>query len=795
MEKQEKEMTKKTLFRTLLLSYLLILAVSVTAGILLCVSTLGELRRNTRELGQMSMELMDQSICQMEESLRLFGNQIRTRKETVAMVYEQPDLTERSREKIAKLISELNRQSAWNPYAAEIFLWFFNPQLTVSTDGTAKGEEGLFFLLQDKLRLNREELLAQLKQTGKNAVFLTGKEKQGSAEQAVFLIKPEKGEGLSRDLILIQISKNAFLELLGGGTDELLLGQNRVFWLQSKANGMILAPARAGDLCETEEVRNITVQETGKATEPIRIRRDGQDLAVMAYDTGRDFIIYASMDYSSYAALEDRQIRTMLLVGIVYLLAGLALICYETRKNYRPVRNLSELVSGKVPVAAEDELSALESGIRSLIDASDDLELEKQRRKKEEKEKKIRRLLTHSWEGNAFHRITEECGLAFPVDEIVTAAVFLKQTEFLFFHEEESRPEDRELALFAIESVAEELFEKTGNCTACMHEDICYLLLTPDRSYEGNYFQESVMETAVELEEFLKERLGIPVFCYISEVTPLEDGKGIHRAYKECQWGREQISGYKLKTAVNLGETIRRQICAGQSSGLQEANQIRAELLGALREGSISKADRCYLQYRARELEFSDFSFAAVRSRSLILAGYLFSVLPEDLQKEEKAEMENWRRRIRKGQTDEQLTEDMHQFFRFYAGLSRQVIREEEQEKNEEITGLAFMARQYISLHYAEENLTVSSLAEAMHVSSSYLSRMYQKQYNCGPLQEIHLHRLTMAKEILSQDESSTLDQIAGQVGYANSLALIRTFRKYEGCTPTEYRTRGKTGQ
>ena len=59
-----------------------------------------------------------------------------------------------------------------------------------------------------------------------------------------------------------------------------------------------------------------------------------------------------------------------------------------------------------------------------------------------------------------------------------------------------------------------------------------------------------------------------------------------------------------------------------------------------------------------------------------------------------------------------------------------------------------------------------------------------------GVLDNIHMIRIARAKELL--DQGCTVQQASSQVGYLESRALIRTFKRYEGITPGQYQESGQ---
>ena len=94
-------------------------------------------------------------------------------------------------------------------------------------------------------------------------------------------------------------------------------------------------------------------------------------------------------------------------------------------------------------------------------------------------------------------------------------------------------------------------------------------------------------------------------------------------------------------------------------------------------------------------------------------------------------------------------------------------------------------AEQYVYDHFSEPDLSVAGIADRLGVSISYLSRTYKRYRGVGLLDCIHQTRVEKAKALIS---SMNISQIAEKVGYYDSKALIRIFRRYEGTTPTKMR-------
>jgi two-component system response regulator YesN len=91
---------------------------------------------------------------------------------------------------------------------------------------------------------------------------------------------------------------------------------------------------------------------------------------------------------------------------------------------------------------------------------------------------------------------------------------------------------------------------------------------------------------------------------------------------------------------------------------------------------------------------------------------------------------------------------------------------------------------QYIHEHYDE--VTLESLAENVHVSPSYLSRLFRRVLKRRFVDEVKAVRIERAKILLSQGLS--VRDVALEVGYGNIAYFSTLFRQTTGQSPSEYR-------
>ncbi|MBN3010229.1 helix-turn-helix domain-containing protein [Ruthenibacterium lactatiformans] len=92
----------------------------------------------------------------------------------------------------------------------------------------------------------------------------------------------------------------------------------------------------------------------------------------------------------------------------------------------------------------------------------------------------------------------------------------------------------------------------------------------------------------------------------------------------------------------------------------------------------------------------------------------------------------------------------------------------------------------YVEEHFTEDiNLTIVS--NQLGYTSNYISRLFKQTKGMNFTDYINRKRVERAKTLL-RSGSKTIKQIAQNVGFNSATLFIRTFERYEGMTPGEYR-------
>ena len=92
----------------------------------------------------------------------------------------------------------------------------------------------------------------------------------------------------------------------------------------------------------------------------------------------------------------------------------------------------------------------------------------------------------------------------------------------------------------------------------------------------------------------------------------------------------------------------------------------------------------------------------------------------------------------------------------------------------------------YVDQNY-KENITLTSVAQALNINPNYLSQLFKKEAGINFVHYITQKRLEDAKKLLTSTNKTVTD-IAVEVGFNDYFYFLKTFKKVIGVTPSQYR-------
>jgi AraC-like DNA-binding protein len=96
-------------------------------------------------------------------------------------------------------------------------------------------------------------------------------------------------------------------------------------------------------------------------------------------------------------------------------------------------------------------------------------------------------------------------------------------------------------------------------------------------------------------------------------------------------------------------------------------------------------------------------------------------------------------------------------------------------------------AKNYISLNYSNESLSLNDVSISIGISHSYLSELFKEITNQNFLSYLNIYRIEQSKFLLGNTDILIKD-IGIKCGFNSTQNFIRVFKKYTHLTPLQYR-------
>lgn len=140
---------------------------------------------------------------------------------------------------------------------------------------------------------------------------------------------------------------------------------------------------------------------------------------------------------------------------------------------------------------------------------------------------------------------------------------------------------------------------------------------------------------------------------------------------------------------------------------------------------------------------------------------------------------------------DENISDTMEHCFSFCE--LHQVLSEKTElffrdvDNSTEENPTIFLIKDYISKNYSTETLSVKDISSHVFLSASYVCTFFKNETGQTLNQYITEYRMERAKQLL-EDSRYKISDISSRVGYSDGNYFGKSFKKYTGLSPSEYR-------
>jgi len=469
---------------------------------------------------------------------------------------------------------------------------------------------------------------------------------------------------------------------------------------------------------------------------------------------------------------------------IICIVAGLFLAWYFTKKNYRPIERMLNLINAKKKRSTdEDNIESYQKLEHVLIDfVSDNEALEKKLYSKEQKE--VESIFTGFLKGNYQYEgwINDFAEQYPPLKEMGTYRLvlfaFRNIENSVFLNEQGANLESWSLLFFSIKNVIKEALddiEKAAKNEMCMEIDgmVVYFICDSSEQLKDRYIPK--IKHCI---NFFRDAFALNADVSIS---------GEHQTYIEIAQAYEEALmalGYKRFWDKEIKE-----IALYEKGAFQEPQNRRKSLgdkkrrlTNALTGGNYKEASYILDDILENCFQRDVHYFSYNQCQAISIVTMLWDNL-DYLDLLHDTEMkENLGERIIKAKTQIDLSKEIRAVFDEVVSIQEKKQREEP-ERIEQV-------KSYIIQNYQNPELNIAHVAEQYSMSVSYIGSWFKQMTGVSMLDYIHTKRLEVCKELLRQ--GMTIKDCTILTGYADTKTLQRVFKRYEGITPGQYKKQYK---
>ncbi|WP_171644339.1 AraC family transcriptional regulator [Paenibacillus phytorum] len=778
---------RKSVFLTLIISYMIILLLPVTLGGFFYTRIEAIMIENANSSNTAMLEQVKRTIDSRMKEIDQLTQQIAFHPKLLRMLDQRGDGdAQQNLTSFIDFMGDMSRYSKVNSFIADSYVYFNNSDIVLSPKMKTDSHT-LYQGIYNYQNLTYDQYKKQILLPYHSRFFNPSEEMtdgQGNSIRMITYVQslPIGEKEHVAGAFVILINEKQITEMLANIQG---IGDETVFILD--ADGTVLMSTAESDQENGEIIsylKKLGGGLSGKGSLEYagtgQVKGQGQGLAsdmMVAYTTSsQNGWTYVSVVHKAIVLSQVNAIKMWAITVVMICLAAGGVVCYYMAyRHYRPIRDLVHAVvrgGGTNSTAAfpKNEFELIKEKVHTLFEKEKDLETTLSRHALVVRTEFLSRLIRGHVDAAAlteqdldFMNVHFESGLF--------AVLLLDIDDFSEFSQQNA---EREWALmrFILSNVSVELLEHKSYLIEMERDRIAILVNLP----AGDGCDTRMEAFVVNLKDMMEKRFKTKLSISVSDVH-----EGIERI-QECYNEAVFAMAYKMikgQNTVLYYEDVQK---FGQSTYYYPM-EMEVQLMNVARSGDFVNVEK--ILNRIYEVNFQSGGitpemgkclFFDMFSSVLKLLGSL-NIARNLVFNDESDPV----RIISKCATAEQMVD---QIKRLYKQLC-EVVQEERTDHGEQ---LYRKMTDYMQEHFHDSMLSLTMMADHFGMNASYLSAFYKNYSGRNVSDEMTEMRLNACKRLLAES-TLTVSEIAQQVGYSSNIGLTRVFKKAEGITPGQYRS------
>lgn len=500
---------------------------------------------------------------------------------------------------------------------------------------------------------------------------------------------------------------------------------------------------------------------------------------------------YISVTPQSFISEQLRYLRSSVIISLVLsTLAVFLLAFYFTKKNYEPLANIVKKFNGSSSVKPEYEL---------INDILNDYISNKQKLKSitystavARKNKLLSGLATI---GAVNRQEMENYGISFISDYFSVVCFNITNADRLFSNDEntpvrQDNDETAQIILVILTNIFEEIIGRNarGYVTEADGKPICIINFDDERL---SIWYEDVSSAVAEAKRFIEENFH---FSFNASISSMHKGiNSISSAYWEANHALCYRSFIKNENLISFED-----IQTGSPDNSANTELYR-RLINFVKLGNYDVAQSIADSILSVENGGANYIYVIMIKIAADVSSAVFSDAESDKSVDYSSFLRCVDELISTG-GDLSYQKKLSRLLKLACDICESRLQSRQYEScahTPDSTQLSYDSltenvKAYIQDNYSDCNLHLVSLGEHFDITPYYLSNIFKKEEGTALMDYIARLRIEKAKEYIDSLDIS-MSEIAEKVGFNNVRTFLRTFKKFEGITPSQYKELKRT--
>lgn len=770
---------KNNTFISWLASYAVILIIPIIIGSFMYFVSVRIINEEVNKAQNASLEQLQTIIDSKLEDINKLSTAVIFNRRVTQLAYLDRRLDTNDLIIINEVQSDLAKFKISNDFIDNIYIYFDNNDFFL-TDKCKYGKQEYDFLSKNDFGISSEELMKLVdgKQL-RNYKTIIKKDGNGTSVNKVEFIQSIYSSDLksTRGALIVSIDVDKLLQLL-----------QKLQW-NAEGKAMIIDSSNNFIVNGTKDNFSQLLSYSGLEKEGHTFYKKvkGSNVAITNTKSEVTNWRYLYLIPSRVYLQKVQFVENMVYIYIgICLFIGFIMSYVFARKNYSPVKKMAHLFTSRLGKPAEhgdNVFIFLETSLKNVLDENDS---------------NIARLIQNNEviRNNLFVRILkgrikdmtsmrsslETYGIKMESDNFVVMIYSIEYLSGKLLRENALDDEETlSLIFFIVSNVVEELSRVKHLCYMVESDGMMIGLVNLNKQSTEDMNREvleaDMLEIAQKSSEFIQNKFGIGLSVSISEAH--YGISGIVKAYSEALEVVEYKNLTEDKSKITFYSTINsfNKCEVGDCDNLERERQF----INAIKVDDYNRARDILDDMITSDMINNFKSLQIMKCRMFGLINAMLNTI-WDIQTEvdvkffEDLDPVN---RLLNTKSIVELKNQVHhilgQIAEYFHNKSKMKIPQWVEE-----------IEHFVQENYYDCNLSIGNISERFNMSVSYISRAYKKSRGVGLLDFIHKIRLEKAKELMNTNLN--IKEISEKVGYLESKAMIRAFKRYEGVTPRKFR-------